>query len=83
MIAMLNEFAGHQRNGVVRYNGRRWQAYDLIELAMDIPSGGFLLIEGDYAFTRKYFREHGWEEMPFMFGEHHIYRKPGITRREA
>lgn len=83
MISMLHAFSDNQENGVVQYHGRRWQHFDLIEIAMEIPPGGFFLIEGDYSFTRRYFLEHGWQEMSFMFGNHHIYRKPGIARRNA
>lgn len=79
MIAMLHEMAGNQWNGVVQYNDKRYQARELIEICMDVAPGGFLLIAGDYTFLKPYFIEHGWQVMPFTFGEHFIFRKPMLS----
>jgi hypothetical protein len=44
--------------------------------AYQLRPGGFALVRGDYSLVEAYFRYRGWERLPFLWRDRHIYRKP-------
>ena len=76
MLQMLQVMSNDEWNGVIMIKDRSWKHNNLMEVCMEVAPGGFLLIAGDYYFLKPYFIGHGWEVMPFMFGDKFIFRKP-------
>lgn len=53
---------------------------------VNLPYGGFAFIQGRQFHFHKWFIDHGWMHMPFMWRDYHIYKKPmhsGMRVEEA